>query len=76
MRSYTGSYSAELGILVAAYGHNSNQNHRLYAIVDSLVISDSVYSATIKGLEWLILLPKSYTDVNNRDKLGLSTVEA
>ena len=62
-RSYTSDNPAELGILVAAYARSSNQNHHLYAIVDSLVISDSVYSATIEGMECLILLAKSYIDI-------------
>ncbi|KAH0542442.1 hypothetical protein FGG08_003197 [Glutinoglossum americanum] len=61
-RSYTSSNPAELGILVAAYARSSNQNH-LYAIVDSLVISDSAYLATTEGMECLILLAKSYTDI-------------
>ncbi|KAI9765752.1 MAG: hypothetical protein M1840_007186 [Geoglossum simile] len=62
-RSYTSNNPAELGILVAAYARSSNQNHHLYATVDSLVISDSAYSATIEGMECLILLAKSYIDI-------------
>jgi hypothetical protein len=62
-RSYTSNNPAELGMLVAAYARSSNQNYHLYAIVDSLVISDSAYLATIEGMECLILLAKSYTDI-------------
>ncbi|KAI9781855.1 MAG: hypothetical protein M1839_005647 [Geoglossum umbratile] len=62
-RSYTSNNPAELGILVAAYARSSTQNYHLYAIVDNLVISDSTYSATIEGMECLILLAKSYVDI-------------
>jgi hypothetical protein len=62
-RSYTSNNPAELGILVAAYARSSNQDYHLYAIVDSLIISDSVYSTTIEGMECLILLAKSYIDI-------------
>lgn len=62
-RSYTSDNPAELGILFAAYARSLNRSHHLYAIVDSLVISDFAYSATIEGMECLILLAKSYTDI-------------
>ncbi|KAI9854171.1 MAG: hypothetical protein M1813_001341 [Trichoglossum hirsutum] len=62
-RSYISGNPAQLGILVAAYARSSIQNYHLYAIVDSLVISDSAYSATMEGMECLILLAKSYIDI-------------
>ena len=62
-RTYTSSNPAELGILVTAYARSSGKSHRLYAIVDSLVISNVGYSATKEGMECLILLAKSYTDI-------------
>lgn len=62
-RTYTTSNPAELGILVAAYARSVNQSHHLYDLVDSMVISDFTYSATLGGLECLILLAKSYTDI-------------
>lgn len=62
-RAYTSNSPAELGILVAAYARSSNKNDHLYAIVDSLVVSDTAYSATVDGMECLILLAKSYTDI-------------
>lgn len=62
-RSYTCGSPAELGILAAAYARSSNENYHLYALVDSLIISDSAYSATIEGIECLILLAKAYSDI-------------
>ena len=62
-RSYTSNSPAELGTLVAAYARSSGQNQHLYAAVDSLVISDHAYSATVEGMECLILLAKSYIDI-------------
>ncbi|KAL2072906.1 hypothetical protein VTL71DRAFT_12249 [Oculimacula yallundae] len=62
-RIYTSSNPTELGTLVAAYARSTNHNNHLYALVDSLIISDLTYSATLDGLECLILLAKSYTDI-------------
>lgn len=62
-RTYTTSNPAELGILVAAYARSMNQSHHLYDLVDRMVIADFSYSATLEGLECLILLAKSYTDI-------------
>jgi hypothetical protein len=62
-RSYNSYNPAELGILVAAYARSSNQNEHLYAIVDSLVISDTAYLATIDGMDCLLLLAKPYTEI-------------
>jgi hypothetical protein len=62
-RSYTGNNPAEVAILVAVYARSSNGNHQLYALVDSLILSNPAYSATIEGLECLLLLAKTYTDI-------------
>lgn len=62
-RSYTSNDPIELGILVAAYARCSNENYNLYVLVENLIISDSVYSATVEGLECLILLSKVYSDI-------------
>jgi hypothetical protein len=62
-RSYSSNNPAELGVLMTAYARSSKQNEHLYAIVDSLVISDTAYLATIDGMDCLLLLAKSYTDI-------------
>jgi hypothetical protein len=62
-RTYTSSNPAELGILVAAYTRTVGQSHHLYGVVDSLVLSIFTYAATMEGMECLILLAKSYTDI-------------
>jgi hypothetical protein len=63
-RSYTSSNPAELGILTTAYARSmGKEQHHVYAIIDSLVISDFTYAATLEGMECLILLAKSYTDI-------------
>jgi hypothetical protein len=62
-RTYTSNNPGELGILVTAYARSVDQTHHLYAIVNSLVISNLAYCATIEGMECLILLAKTYTDI-------------
>jgi hypothetical protein len=61
--AYTSTSPAELGILAVAYARSLGRNHRLFALVDSLIIADSTLTATLEGMECLILLAKSYTDV-------------
>jgi hypothetical protein len=63
-RSYTSNNPAELGILTAAYARSmGKEQHHLYAVIDSLIVSDFTYAATLEGMECLILLAKSYTDI-------------
>ena len=62
-RSYASDSPARLGILAVAYARSSNENYHLYALVDSLIISNSAYSATIEGVECLVLLAKAYSDI-------------
>ncbi|KAH8883476.1 hypothetical protein GQ53DRAFT_752956 [Thozetella sp. PMI_491] len=50
-------------MLVVAYARSSNQDNHLYDIVERLVICDDVCAATLDGLECLVLLAKSYTDI-------------
>lgn len=63
-QSYTSKDPAELGILTAAYARSMGSgHHHIFALVDSLVTSDFTYVSTLEGLECLILLAKSYTDI-------------
>jgi hypothetical protein len=65
-RTYTSDNPAKLGMLVTAYARcvdRPEQSHNLYATVARLVISDFAYSATMDGLECLILLAKTYIDI-------------
>jgi hypothetical protein len=62
-RAYTSSSPAELGLLAVAYARCLNAGHHLYGLVDNLVISNFAYAATIEGMECLVLLAKTYTDI-------------
>ncbi|KAF4624116.1 hypothetical protein G7Y89_g14057 [Cudoniella acicularis] len=62
-QAYISNNPAELGTLVTAYARSAGENYHLYGLVDRLVISDSVYISTLEGLECLILLAKTYTDI-------------
>jgi hypothetical protein len=70
-RSFTSNNPTELGILVAAYARSSTQKNHLYALVDSLIISNSAFLATLNGMECLILLAKSYTDIGKPQRAWL-----
>jgi hypothetical protein len=72
-RTYTSNNPAELGILAAAYARSIRDGHQLYALVDGLVVSDFTYSATITGMECLILLAKSYTDMGQPRRAWLTS---
>lgn len=60
--AYTSNNPAKLGQLVVAYARCSGKNHRLYSLVEHLIISDPEFSTTNEGLECLLLLAKVYTD--------------
>lgn len=61
-RTYTSSNPADIGALAIAFARSLNKHRYIFTLVDELVISDINYTATIEGLECLILLAKSYTD--------------
>lgn len=61
-RTYTSSKPADIGALAIAFARSMNKHRYIFTLVDELVISDINYTATIEGLECLILLAKSYTD--------------
>ncbi|KAK6840980.1 hypothetical protein PG987_001840 [Apiospora arundinis] len=62
-RTYTSNNPALLGILATAYARSLNRSQQIYALVESVVISDSAYSCTIEGLECLILLARSLMEI-------------
>lgn len=67
-RCYTTNNPAELGILVVAYAHSSEDNIHLLTVVENLVVSDSEYTSTSEGLDCLLLLAHTYTDLGHPRK--------
>ncbi|KAF4963444.1 hypothetical protein FSARC_8541 [Fusarium sarcochroum] len=61
--AYTSTSPAELAMLAVAYGRSLGQNHDRFSLVDSLIISDFALISTLDGMECLILLAKTYTDM-------------
>jgi hypothetical protein len=57
-----------LAILAGAYARSSSDGYHLFALIDSLVISDPDYLSTVEGLQCLILLAKAYTDIGQPRK--------
>jgi hypothetical protein len=64
-RTYTSSNPALLGTLATAYARSLNKYHRIYTIVDRLVVSDFEYASTIEGMHCLIFLAKSLTEIGH-----------
>lgn len=60
---YTSTSPIDLGILATAYARSTGQDQHLYSLVEQLVLSDTTYSHTLQGLECILLLAKSYTDI-------------
>jgi len=71
-RAYTSSDPAVLGTLATAYARSLDKDRDIYAMVDSLIVSDLTYAATQEGLECLILLAKSYTDIGQPQRAWLT----
>lgn len=70
-QNYTSNNPVHIAILVVAFARSSGGNSHLYDLVDSLILSDRAYSATVDGLECLILLAKCYTDTGQPRKAWL-----
>ncbi|KAK7419291.1 hypothetical protein QQX98_003443 [Neonectria punicea] len=64
-RTYTSSNPSLLATLVTAYARSLNKYHQLFAVVESLVISEFEYVSTLDGMQCLILLAKSLTEVGH-----------
>ncbi|KAH6682715.1 hypothetical protein B0J14DRAFT_467830 [Halenospora varia] len=71
-QAYVSDSPAELALLVTAYARSTPGQYHLYTLVDSLIIADSAYVASIEGLECLILLAKAYTDVGQPRRAWLT----
>ena len=67
-RTYISRNPGELGTLTVAFAYSACNLDRLYALVESLVISNPAYSATAEGMECLILLAKVHTDIGQPRK--------
>ncbi|KAJ4328898.1 hypothetical protein N0V84_000686 [Fusarium piperis] len=61
--AYTSTSPAELAILAVAYARSLGQGHKIFTLVDTLIIGDFALAATLDGMECLILLAKTYTDI-------------
>lgn len=61
--AYTSTSPAELAILAVAYARSLGQSHKLFNLVDSLIIGDFALAASLDGMECLVLLAKTYTDI-------------
>ena len=61
--AYTSTSPAELAILAVAYARSLGHGHRIFTLVDTLIIGDFVLAATLDGMECLVLLAKTYTDI-------------
>ena len=70
--AYTSASPAEVAILAVAYARALGRSHRLFAVVDSLIISDFALAATLDGMECLILLAKTYTDIGQPRRAWLT----
>lgn len=71
-RAYTSSHPAILDTLVTAYARCLDQGSDLYEMVGLLVTSDFTYAATPEGMECVILLAKSYTDIGQPRRAWLT----
>lgn len=68
-RTYVSISPGELGSLVVAFARSAvGESDDLYAMVESLVTSDQTYLATAEGMECLVLLAKTQTDVGKPKK--------
>ncbi len=72
-RTYTTTNPAELGSLAVAYARSSgqSQSHHLYELVYSLILSEFTLAGTMEGMECLVLLAKSYTDIGQPKRAWL-----
>ena len=61
--AYTSKNPAELAMLAVAYGRSLGKNHALLSLVDKFIMADSTFVATLEGMDCLVLLAKTYTDI-------------
>ncbi|KAH7029811.1 uncharacterized protein B0I36DRAFT_270479 [Microdochium trichocladiopsis] len=71
-RAYTSSTPAEVGTLAVAYARSTGSNTRLYSLVDDVILSDFRLAATLAGLECLVLVAKTYTDIGQPRRAWLT----
>lgn len=70
--AYTSENPAVLGTLAIAYGRSLGRGNHLFALVDRLVLADFSLAATTYGMECLILLGKTYTDIGQPKRAWLT----
>ena len=74
-RAYTSSSAGKLGLLVVAYARclgPGRDDHSLLSLIDQLVISDSSVVSSLDGMECLVLLAKTYTDIGQPRRAWLT----
>ncbi|KXJ87914.1 hypothetical protein Micbo1qcDRAFT_109793, partial [Microdochium bolleyi] len=70
--AYTSSTPAEVGTLAVAYARSTGSNASLYNLVDDVILSDFGLAATLAGLECLVLVAKTYTDIGQPRRAWLT----
>ncbi|OAQ63664.1 hypothetical protein VFPPC_16501 [Pochonia chlamydosporia 170] len=70
--AFTSNNPAQVATLVVAYARSVGNSSQLISLVDNLVISDVSLAATVEGMECLILLGKTYTDVGQPRRAWLT----
>lgn len=71
-QAYTSPDPAQLATLAVAYVRCLNRSHRLLATVDGLIMSDLRLVSTIAGMDYLVLLGKTYTDIGQPRRAWLT----
>ncbi|CAI4214298.1 unnamed protein product [Parascedosporium putredinis] len=72
--NYTSEDPAKVALIVVAYARciGSKAGRRLYSLVEGLVIKEDAYLASVQGMECLVLLAKSYTDIGQPRRAWLT----
>ena len=71
-QAYTSTDPAELAILAVAYVRSLCQSHHILALVENLIIADFSLASTVRGLECLVLLAKTFTDIGHPRRAWLT----
>lgn len=70
--AYTSDNPAVLGTLAIGYGRSLGRASHLFGLVERIVLADFAVAATVQGMECLILLGKTYTDIGQPKRAWLT----